>query len=341
MEGSWIMNFVIIFSLIMLSVFTTSIFFVMVYSMSTNRRKVAQQYKGDLVNSQSVDLTGINSIEIQCYQEDVYFDSSDSEAFIINEYRSLAADSGELATVIVEGDRLIITGRDAGVPNSKKYYRREEFCIPASFKGVLSVEVTSGNIYSNVDLNNEYVKASSDSGDIRLKEVIAQEIEVSTSSGLVAVDKAEGRRRFHSVSGYIKISAGSGDSEITTTSGGITMTNASGALEINTSSGGLLVTSVKGGGSIKTNSGRIDCTLQEITSGVLLSSSSGDIVLQVNDNADFQFEAVSERGNITTFFDEHLTYTGNGRQVFGAKGNGFINPLQITTVSGDINVNRY
>jgi hypothetical protein len=307
--------------------------------MSTRRYKVSQQYKGELVNTQTIDLAEINTIEIECFQEDVYFVQSESEELIINEYRSASASNGP-ATVVKQLDKLIITGKDTGVPNSKKYYSREEICVPTSYCGSLSVTVVNGHIDSEIGLSLTKLHASSNSGDIRLKEVTAEVIEVVTQSGLVVVDKADGERNIQSSSGYIKISGGSGDSEVSSVSGGITLINTSGLLNVNTSSGGLLITSLNGGGLIHTNSGRIDYTLQEVTESVDINSNNGDVTVQLPDKVSLHFMAYSTSGNINTFFDEHLT-SEKTNQAMGSIGENPAYAFRITTISGDINVNRY
>lgn len=333
------MTFLIISSLIALSIFTTSVCFILVYSVGSHRNKVAQLFKGELINTLTIDLAEINTIEIECFQEDIYFVQAESNDLIINEYR-YGKENNELATVTKEADKLIITAKDTGIPNSKKFYSREEFCIPVSYSGNLAVTVKNGNIHSEMDLSLNQLRTSSQSGDIRFKEVTAEIIEVSTQSGLVAFDKVEGKRIFHSSSGYIKISGGSGDSEVTSLSGGITMINTSGLLNVTSSSGGLLITSLKGGGIIHTNSGRIDYTLQEVTESVNINSNNGDVTVRLPENSALHFMASSTSGNIKTFFEGYLT-SEKANQVMGSIGENPTYAFGIATVSGDINVSRY
>ena len=178
-------------------------------------------------------------------------------------------------------------------------------------------------------------------GDIHLKEVVADDIEVTTRNGLVMVTKAEGNRNFRSESGYIKISSGNGDSVVESVSGGITLLNTSGLVNASTSSGGMLITSKTGGGSIHSTTGRIDYTLQEITDPVSLISSSGDITVQLNDKDNFHFNASSESGLINTYLNQSEMHSEQGRQVVQEVGENPTFTIEIATTSGDIMVNRY
>ncbi len=335
------MTFLIIFALVILSLFTTSVFFMMVYSMTSRRYRVSRQFKGELVRSESYSLSEIQTIEIQCYQEDVFFVQSDTEELILNQYRSNRADDGEFGNVVTEGDTLIIKGKPSPIPNSKKYYRREEICIPSSYSGKLNVMIESGNLCSEVELNVEELIINGENGDITLQAVKANRVEVTTKSGLVMAERVDAKRVFRSASGYIKISAGEGDSYVHSISGGITLINTSGILNVNTESGGLLISSLNGGGEITTNTGRIDYTLHKAIEALSVHSNSGDISVQLKEDADCRVEVESEHGRIDTFFEKQYIKSEKGIMVTGMVGANPSHGLQISSTSGDINVKQY
>lgn len=335
------MKLLIIFSLMMLSVFTTSIFFIIVYSINTRRYKANNQFKGELVNSQVLTLENIEAIEIIGFLEDIYLVESDSDELILKEYKARRANHSELATTEVKENTLFITGNPSPIQNTKKQYRREELWIPSSYHGKLSITVTGGNIHGKMNLMLKNINLSSESGDITLQSVTAEEIRVSTQSGLISVERAEGKRIFQSTSGYIKVSSGGGDSVVSTTSGGITLTNTTGQLDVKSGSGGLLITAKKGWGNINTNSGRVDVTLFEGQEPFTINTVSGDILLQITDNISCDFRAACEHGNINTFFDEQVIQSENGRVVTGSLGDAPTCMILLTSVSGDILVDRY
>ncbi len=327
--------------LVFLSLFSTVVFFALTFSASSRQRKKARLYKGELDRTQTVSLEGIESIEIQRFTEDVYFVESEQQELVISEYKSLKAFQIDYTEAIIEGNRLMIYGVDSGSRNTKKYYRRSEIGIPASYKGRITVSVTNGNIYSDINLNLAQFKAASESGDIHLEEVVAEDINITTRNGLVTVAKAEGNRCVRSESGYLKISSGSGDSDVESVSGGISLLNTLGLVKVTTVSGGVLITSKKGGASIHSGTGRLDYTLQEITDSVSLTSESGDIMVHLNDRDCYCFKATSENGIINTYFNQQESHNARGRQVIQEVGENPAYVLEIASTSGDITVNRY
>lgn len=327
------------------SFLTTGFAVVMVYALNARSRSVAARRRGELVDTKTIDLTHIDTIDLQFYQDDIVLMSSETEEFILKEYKTYTPQEDELATLTIEENRLNVKGKEVNVPFSltkaNKYYTRFEVCIPPGYNAALTISTTSGNIGSEIDLRLARLHVRTSSGDIILRDIVADQMDVSTASGLVSIQKAEGNRKLNSSSGYIKINGGSGDSEVNTASGGITMINTSGMLNVNSASGGILITSLDGGGSINTSSGRIDYTLQEITKPVKVNSSSGDVIVQLPEHAVMNFTASSESGRIQTFFDEYATYNENRDQVSAVMGNNPTLTVQISSGSGDINVKQY
>lgn len=207
---------------------------------------------------------------------------------------------------------------------------------------VVNLTSSSGSIRSNSIEAHSNFAASSTSGDMKLKEVYSENIIVSTSSGSIGIQKAEGNRQISSNSGDIKISDGTGDSIVSSSSGSITLMNVSGQFDIEANSGDIKMEAYSGGGSIKTSSGKITLDYMEDTlsnvNDLKLSSSSGDVNLNLPSLLEFNFTADTSSGDILTFFDKQLSFNKKGNHATGAIGDNPSMDIQVNTTSGTIKV---
>ena len=258
-------------------------------------------------------------------------------------------------------------------------YGRMEIYLPADYSKSLTVSTASGEIDSDLVLHLTHLEASSTSGDITLNEIYAEEVQSSTTSGNITYSIAEGKRSFSSSSGDIKILGGNGDTSVSTTSGGITVNNCIGSLnsesssgdvrieassgkkELETtsgeitvsdsdgytsassSSGDIRITELAGAGNFSTTSGEVKVEFAEdaaaIDQDIEIDTSSGDVVLGLPRELQFQFSAQVSSGDIRTSFDDQLSYNKDHKN---ASGNVGANPsikIDISTTSGNIDIN--
>lgn len=330
------MKILIMLSLIILSLFTTSVFFILVYAMSMKKRKRIKRFRGDLIHTQTLELESDDYIVIEGFTEDIYLKPTDSKECSFNEYRSRKAVSKELAVLSRDGNEIRIQGNGSKFPNSKKYYQRLELCIPKEFIGGIDVSTTSGHICQEGELNLLYLKLTGESGDVFLDQVTAKSIEVTTTSGMIIVQRAEGQRMFRSTSGYIKINAGTGDSILHSKSGGITLMNANGYIEVITKMGAVLVGANEAGGNVSTDTGRIDFSILTCSESITLSSQSADIVLQVGDQMNCYLTAQTESGRIKSFTREQPDHASKPERLFAEIGENRNITCAINTINGDI-----
>ena len=257
-------------------------------------------------------------------------------------------------------------------------YSRVEIYLPSGYGGELAVSTSSGNIESDITFNIKNFKAASTSGDIRLNEINAETVSSSTSSGNITIDKAAGKRSFSSTSGDIQILDGAGDTSAASSSGNITLKNSSGSLKASASSGDIKIENSLGEKDIQTTSGQIivndsagyteasassgdirftgfdgagdfDTTSGSINieytqnasllpDDLYMSASSGDLILELPSGFSFDFSAKTSSGDISTPFDDQLTYNKDGDYATGTIGANPSYGLELTTTSGTIRI---
>lgn len=239
-----------------------------------------------LVNTQTADLEGIDSITLKYASDDIVFYTSENEELVLKEYMNFTPDENELTAIERNGSKLRLEGRKDNGGNwffGANRNSRMEVYLPGDYNGSLSAGTSSGCIDSDLVFQLKEFEASCSSGDIKLNEVNADNITAATSSGYITFKKAEGRRRFSASSGDIKILGGSGDTEVSTSSGYITIENSAGVLRAKASSGDITVRGAYGEKNINTSSGYI--TVEDAKGYIKASASSGDIRISDNEGA--------------------------------------------------------
>jgi DUF4097 and DUF4098 domain-containing protein YvlB len=329
-----------------------------------------------LVNTQTVTMEGIDSVDITYYYDDVTFYASENDEMIIKEYKSFTPKKDELAKISKSGSNISIQGDKGDYSWFSNKNGRVDVYLPTKYAGNMKVSTTSGYIGSDLVLKFSDFNASSTSGDITLKDIYANNIDVSASSGYISIQKADGKRKISTTSGDIEVYGGSGDSDFSASSGYITIENASGVMEVETtsgdieiknangnkkiesssgyislvnssgnikasaSSGDVTISDSNGAADISTTSGYIELELTEVTDDINLKASSGDVDVKLPKAFGFHFEANASSGDIDTSFDDKLSYNKEGNSASGDIG---VNPdkqVQINTTSGNISVSN-
>lgn len=335
-----------------------------------------------LVNKQKISLADITTIDIDYYSEDINFYTSDTNELILKEYRTNYSEDDELSKITVGDGKIYIKGPK---PKSKShfvpfgifnYYSRIDIYLPTEYAGSLFVSTSSGDINSDNIFKLVQFKLSCTSGDIRMNEVYTEDIDVSSSSGEITLQVAEGKRQISSTSGNIKVYGGSGDSNFSASSGEVTIKNASGVLKVDTtsgnieiadsngeknieassgeisitnssgvvqvssSSGDVRISALDGGGNISTTSGKVLYELKDVNDDIDIETSSGDVTLEIPDMVNFDFTADTSSGDIRTFFDDALSFNKDGDRASGTVGENPDKTIEISTTSGEITVNK-
>ncbi len=336
-----------------------------------------------LVNTQNISLDGIDALNVNYTSDDVVLYTGDTGELIIKEYMSFTPVKDELTKITKSGGTIRVEGGRDRIARwffTFGYSSRVEIYLPSGYRGELSVSTSSGDIDSDIVLSLSNCEVSCSSGDIKLREIYADNIKVSTSSGDISIGKAEGISRITASSGDIKLLGGAGDTRIATSSGDITVAGFMGFLNAEASSGDISVTSSAGEKEIKTTSGQIDLQDSsgyvhikassgdvritkfqgfgsfETTSGsikieyaeaysieedITVKASSGDVTLILPEKAQFNFEAKTSSGDIRTHIVDRLSFSKDDKHAYGSNGSDPLFDLDIKTTSGDIRINEH
>lgn len=361
----------------------------LVYALSTrgvnnNGRQhiVAGVQSVNLVNTQRINMSYVEDIAI-LYDHtsmDIEFYESDSESLVIKEYMYDAYQEDEFAIIKKDDTKGKVTIESGRRSNTIMFFgimtgnERVEVYLPKNFRGQIKADSSSGNVscFCDLELEGDFkVKASS--GDVKTKFVSAANIQVTTSSGNINMNKAEGSRTFAASSGNITILDGRGDSTISTTSGNVDVSNMEGKFKISCSSGEVTLSDIVGNGRITTTSGNIrikemngnleevkassgDITIAKLTGMVEAQStsgtisikfdnilgdiraeaSSGDIKIGMPKDKSFSFSANTSSGDISTWFDSVLRYNKRGNEAEGTVGEKPEFAIKISTTSGNV-----
>lgn len=276
----------------------------------------------ELIDTKTISLADIDTLKIKYYSDDIIFYAGEENELVVKEYKNFDPGRNHVTKVSTDNHMITITGyRWNGMWNGFGNHKsRVEVYLPEAYSADLSVAASSGDISSDILFKLANFSASCSSGDIVLKDVTAENISISVSSGDVTLEKAEGNLSVDASSGDIKIQKVVGQSSVVATSGDIKILGLSGS------------------GSIESSSGDADLTLDELTGDIEMVASSGEISLRLPETMSFHFKADVSSGDIKTFFDDKLTYDNRKKHASGDVGANAEYNVNMQASSGDITV---
>lgn len=267
----------------------------------------------------------------------------------------LADELGELYVKTVSGD----------VMSDLSFCLRESFYASSTSGDILFPEIKSGQMRitstsGNVRLTNaaaESFHLSTVSGDISVEQAEGDttvsttsgnvmisrmdgDIRISTVSGDISLGEAEGNMGFSSTSGIIRLQDGTGPFEADTTSADILVEKLDGSFRMDTTSGDIVISEGSSCGNVNTISGEVRIYLKEMTGNLDVSTTSGNVNFKLpgTDSWTLDFDSVS--GECSTFFDDQLQFNKKGNHAEGAYGDGE-KTIEVSTTSGDLRITEY
>ncbi|MDR2245829.1 MAG: DUF4097 domain-containing protein [Treponema sp.] len=292
---------------------------------------MAVHAQGDLplVNTQSINMEGVNNLSINCGSDPVIIRESETNTLTVQEYMSKDRER-YYAKISCSSDSVHIgTGKRPLWPWSWK--ARTEIAIPRSFRGNLRISNSSGSMSAETDFSDyQTVDIHVSSGSVVLSRVSAQTVSLRVSSGDLGVSGIRGDTSFISVSsgrlsagtiaggehglklssGRIRIGALEGAAAVKVSSGIFALEQARGRLDAEVSSGSLSVGDFSGEGGVKVHSGNVGLDIRELSGDLRFDVSSGGIDVQMPPGLSFNLDAVTNNGSVRI--------TENGAEVLGA-----------------------
>ncbi|MCM1191509.1 MAG: DUF4097 domain-containing protein [Butyrivibrio sp.] len=315
-----------------------------------------------LVQEQEIPLKDVEDIRIEYTKSgnDVAVYEAEGDTVIIREYANYEAAGRELAQIKLQSGKLTVKGprrTNSFISINRDIYT--EIYLPAGYSGRLNIGTVSGEISLSMDLTlegelnlasisgdiNTYsqnikakkINAASTSGEIRLSLLETEEVNVSTTSGDIWIEKADAPVSCASTSGEITVSGGTGNRDVDSTSGDIWVKELSGRISVDTTSGEINVSGDSGYGSMGSTSGDVFLSLAELSGDISVSTSSGEVTMELPKEASLEFEAGTSSGEIDTFFDDALSFSRKGNHAEGTVGSGGLK-IEIITTSGDVRI---
>lgn len=293
-----------------------------------------------LKKTQEINGEDVEKVEIDCEGSpfDIIILASADDTLRLEEYYNRDLEEDKLAEISVSGKKLIIRQR---VNNKiwnvgstikgylKLYVPKEMYKEWEELKAVATsgnvewfTEETEGSWQSEVENTNwEKISLCSTSGDITIGRLEAEEIHLPTVSGRLEAEQLIG------------------ETDISSTSGDLIINRVEGDLNISSVSGKLEVKELIGEGNFSTTSGDIYMKSSNLTGDQNLDSTSGEIEVWLAGDSSFELEADSVSGEVTTSFDEQLTFNKKHTQAKGTIGDDKYK-IEVDTTSGDIVVQR-
>lgn len=272
-----------------------------------------------LANEITFSLDGISEITISYDEEKVTFYESISNELTIKEYIT-ENKSSYYAKVYQSSNSIKIS--EGGKPFFKDgFYRYIEVYLPASYYENLTVTTTDGDIdISKFKISLNALRIDSTAGTICLNDVEAQNIYLSTTSGIIKADclKADIIR-------------------IATTSGNFSCKKLDGNVTYTTTSGNANIEAAVGAGNYKTNnSGELNVIYTEVTGDLSFYNKNDTINITLPADLEFEFEATTKNGSISTSFQECIST--KGRTTSGTVGENPTVTVKVETNNGNIEV---
>lgn len=272
-------------------------------------------------NELHFDLNSISDVTISYDEEAVTFFQSDSDELIIKEYLTenksryyadVKQDSGSIH--VSEGRKPFFKG------NFKRYI---EVYFPEKYTANLTVTTTDGNIdMSDVALDVNSLRIDSTAGTIQLDIANASIIYLSSASGNLDLGSITGEQ--------IKLE---------TTSGKVSCAELNGAVTYTSTSGDIDVKSAVGSGSYRANnSGKLKVAFTEVTGNLSLFNKNDSIELTLPQDLEFEFEAITKNGFVSTSFQESISV--DGRTARGTVGSSPTVTVITETNNGNIQVTQ-
>lgn len=280
-----------------------------------------KQQSAQLVNELSFSLDQITEVIISYDDEDISFFQSESDKLVIKEYMSQDK-SRYHANVTRDSSSIKIT--EGGKPFSKDgFVRYIEVYLPASYNETLKVTTTDGDIdASGIILDLKSLRIDCTSGVIKLQEVTAPDIYLSSTSGKMELGTVKGDQI-----------------RIDTTKGSVTCERIEGVVSYTSTSGDAEFLSATGSGNYKANhSGKLSVIYEEVTGNLSLYNKNDSIELTLPSALEFEFEAITKNGSVKTDFQGNIAVNGNTTN--GIVGSNPTVTVQVETKNGDIEVMR-
>jgi hypothetical protein len=247
-----------------------------------------------LDNTRNLDLTNIDTIQIEYGIDNISFSESPSDKMVVKEYFS-ADNASYYANTTTDGTTLLVSSGYR--PSSDSFSSHVEILLPSSYRKALTIQTVSGMITIDSAYRLGSLVAKSQSGAIKIDNVVAETIALSTVSGR------------------------------------ITANGCAGMFECSSSSGTITGDDLKGGGDFSNASGKIDVAFDSVKGNIEATSSSGKIAIEIPKDLGYSLDIKTISGFLSTPLPASDIEKGTTTKS-QTDENGNVETVQLNTLSG-------
>jgi len=172
----------------------------------------------DLVNTQTVDMNSVKTLNISYSSDNIFLLESDSDNLVLKEFMTRSSPV-YFANIEKSQDAIRISN---GV--RPMFIRtRIEIYVPKMFTDNLVFNLKSGNLTSNYNMNYASINLSVSSGNMNVTSVSSENISVNASSGNIRINSCQGKINAANKSGNITVDNFSGSGRYSVNSGNINL----------------------------------------------------------------------------------------------------------------------
>jgi DUF4097 and DUF4098 domain-containing protein YvlB len=321
------------------------------------------RYKGQKTDTETIDLTGVEAVELKLGSADVEIVSGNVGGgnFIIRKtYRTNDDDYADELLRSAEikfekrGSTLYITRPErekVGIEFFSKGY--VSISMTAMIPAGVSLDLVTGSGDFDIDDRTAPVKVRTGSGNVRMAtagagfegrsgsgdmrvRTVRGGASISTGSGSIYADDIEGGFRASTGSGDVTVDRVVGSIDISTGSGDVRVGSSDGQATVGTGSGDVRFGDHRGSAEVTTSSGEIDFMTVAEPGEVRLKTASGDVDVVVSNTESVEMDIGTSSGSITSQIPI-VVKEATRRRLHGISGGGAWN-LHVSTVSGDVTV---
>lgn len=266
-------------------------------------------------------LEKISDITISYDEETITFYETEGDQLVVKEYMTEHKASYH---AVVKQDENSIHISEGGKPLFKGgFLRYIEVYLPSSYSEALTVTTTNGTIdLSETNLHLSTLRIDSTAGTVKIDKAAASEISLSTTRGTLKLGKV--------TAAIIRL---------TSTSGNVTCDELNGNVIYTSTSGNIAIRSARGSGSYTaSNSGRLDVVYTDVTGDLSFFNKNETITLTLPSDLEFEFEATTKNGSVSTTFQGDLRV--DGRTTRGTVGKQPTVTIKMETKNGNIAVTQ-
>jgi DUF4097 and DUF4098 domain-containing protein YvlB len=323
------------------------------------------KYKGAETTTESVDLTGVDTIEMKLGSSDIGIISHGGSdgTFVIK--KTFKTNKKDLGPELLEEAKITFKREGTTLTIERKPIKRKgmdmftrgyvSIDITATLATDLTLIINTGSGDIEIDDRTAPVTIRTGSGDV-IAGMLSGGLEASTGSGDVNLKGAGGRLEFTAGSGDlvagdlkgdVRASVGSGDVEIDRVVGDVNFSSGSGDLEIGSSRGALKAGSGSGDLEIRDHAGNADLTTSSgdialhtsASQGEIeVGASSGDVEVYVYNTDSVELDLRTSTGSMTSNIPL-VVKDASRKRLFGKSGAGALR-INVSTSSGDIEISK-